>query len=211
MRKIFLAIAALLLCITPASAQAVLKNQQYQYQWRSPAIFTKQVGMVLGKFNRGGIGANPSFEGAQYMPEGAIYQLQVPVVSSSGGAVLTQFVLPAGSLVTSGDTLRLRVYATTAANANAKQVQVIWGSQTIVLLNTTSNNLDVYADISIVRTGLNTQRVNVAGYANGALLTGLSVNGTQAETATINVGINLPTAVASSDVSLNGLTIVGEP
>lgn len=198
MQKILWALMALLLTVLPASAQLNNLPQNYGYQFRSPTKFTRGASITL------------SPNGQLANVNGIVYRLAAPVTSATGGAVVTSFVLPANSLITTPNGLKVRIHAVCAANANAKNVVFNFGGQNITLLNTTANATDVYADIELYRTGLNTQRVTVAGYANGALLNNLSVNGTQTETSSITMSVTMGTAVANSDVTLDGYTISGE-
>jgi hypothetical protein len=198
MYRILLAVMLALVLGNPALAQLSLP-QNFGYQFRSPSKFTR--GLYFSLSPQG-----PALATAL----GTAYRLAAPVTSATGGAVVTTYALPANSLSATPNGLKVRVHAVCAANANAKNVVFNFGGQNITLLNTTANATDVYADIEIYRTGLNTQRVTVAGYANNALLANLSVNGTQTETAAINMSITLGTAVANSDVTLDGYSIVGE-
>jgi len=198
MYRILMAVMLALVLGNPALAQLSLP-QNYPYQFRSPAKFTR--GLSISISPQGTALANVN---------GVLYRLAAPATSATAGAVVSSYTLPANSLVQTPNGLKVRVHAVCAANANAKNVVFQWGAQNITLLNTTANATDVYADIEVYRTGLNTQRVTVAGYANGALLSNLSVNGTQAETANIVMGVSLGTAVANSDVTLDGYSIMGE-
>jgi hypothetical protein len=199
MQKILWALMALLLTVLPASAQLTNLPQNFGYQFRSPSKFTRGLYFSL----------SPQTV-AIATATGTMYRLAAPATSATGGAVVTTYTLPANSLTVTPEGLKVRVHAVCAANANAKNVVFNFGGQNITLLNTTANATDVYADIEIYRTGLNTQRVTVAGYANGALLNNLSVNGTQTETAAIAMSVTMGTAVANSDVTLDGYSIYGE-
>jgi hypothetical protein len=183
--------------VLPASAQLSLPTN-YNYNCKSTAKFYKNLVFCLAP------------NGQQASAVGVVYRTAAPVSSSTGGAVVTSFSLPARTLVTTPNALRVRIQGTTAANANTKNVVFNFGSQAITILNTTANNLDFYADIEIYRTGASTQRVNVAGYANNALLTGLSVNATQTETSAIAISVSLGAATANADTVLQNFSIYGE-
>lgn len=200
MRKILLLLVALMLATTlPASAQLTNLPQNYPYQFRSPAKFTRYVTFSLSP--QGQAMANVT---------GTVYRLNAVANSATGGAVVSQFVLPANSLVTTPNGLKIRVHAVCAANANTKVLTFNFGSQAVALLNAAANATDVYADIEVFRTGPSAQRISVVGYANGALLANLSVNTAQAETAAINMNVTLGTATANSDLVLDGFSIAGE-
>lgn len=187
-----------ILSVLPASAQLSGLPQNYPYQFRAPVKCTKGLSVTLGP------------NGQLANVNGVVYRLAAPVASATTGAQVASFVLPGGSLSTTPNGLKVRIHAVCAANANSKSVVFNWGSQNITLLNTTANATDVYADIEIFRTGSNTQRVVVAGYANGALLNNLSINGTQTDTSNITMSVTLATATANSDVLLDGYSILGE-
>ncbi|HEY9792082.1 MAG TPA: hypothetical protein V6D22_16870 [Candidatus Obscuribacterales bacterium] len=149
--------------------------------------------------------------GALFNPVGILSLITANVASATGGAVTSTYSLPANTLNAVGAAVRVRIYGTTAANANTKQVQFLWGGTTITLLNAASNAKDVYADIEIVKTGSNTQQINVAGYANGALMNALSTTSTQTDTSAIAMTVNLPTATTAGDTTITGFDIFAEP
>lgn len=185
--------------ITSGSGQSPI---HFEYQFRANSLFTKRTCFSMG--------ADEQFLNAT----GRMYGLLAPLSSATTGAMPAEVVMAKNTFGqtpnSQGNGLHIRVYGTTAANANTKVVQLIWGSQTITLLNAASNAKDFYADVHIYNTGVNTQEICVAGYANAALLNGLSVAGTQTTTAPITVGINLPTATTAGDVVLNEIEIEGE-
>lgn len=189
----------------PASAQLNLP-QNYEYQWRSPAKFTHAV-VFSEAVQPGPSTAALSLFGTM---AGPVYRNNAPISSLSTGPVLTTVVLPPLSLTRSGKAIRVIVKGKCAANANTKQVQVLFGSTTITLLNAAANATDFYAEVEVFRTGLNAQQVDVMGYANAAFLNGLDVTSAQAEKSAINVSLNLPTSTASNDVVVNSFAVIGE-
>jgi hypothetical protein len=144
-------------------------------------------------------------------PAGVIFPLSVNTSSVTTGNITVPSTIYANSFLYQGDAIRVRLQGHTAANANTKTVVFNFGSTAITLLSAASNGQDVYADIEIVKTGTNTQQINVAGWANGALLNNLSTTSTQADTANIVVSVQLNTATANNDFVLTGFTIYGEP
>lgn len=138
---------------------------------------------------------------------GALFRLGAVVGSSTGGAVANGVTLPAQSLTITGQAIRLRIKGRTAANANTKVINLLFGSTTVVLLNAASNAKDFSYDVTIYRTGLNAQQIVVNGYANGALIDNLSTTSAQVETGSINLQVQLATATANNDALLQELTI----
>jgi hypothetical protein len=154
---------------------------------------------------------NPNNPGSWFKQAGVMSMVAANVASVTTGNTLSSYTLSANSLAYTGSAVRVRIQGTTAANANAKTVIFNWGSTPVTLFSTTANAKDFYADIEIIKTGANTQQINVAGYANGALLNALSATSAQTDTANIIVSTQLSTAVANNDVVLTGFTLYGEP
>jgi hypothetical protein len=198
MKKFLLLLAAMLLATPPASAQVVLP-QHYEYQFRADARFYKNLVVSIGK------------GGQLASVHSTLFRLNAPLSSSTSGAVTAGITLPANTLVSNGKGLHIKVWGTTAANANNKTINVKFGSTTIAIMSAVAaNNKDFAADLQIYRTGSNAQQINVSGYANNALLTGLGTTSTQTETSTIAVQVQLPTSTGAADVVVTGFTIFGD-
>lgn len=219
MKNKLLAIALALISATPAFAQIQTNgqiNSSNEWSMRSPAHFYKKVtlSMGAGQLNSSnGSGGEPQ----QMTAIGKIYNLVTPVSSSTSLATTVGATLPAytftpmsSTAVTVPRVMHCKVYGTCAANGNTKVVQFKFGSQTITLLNAASNAKDFYADIEIHSTGYKTQQINVAGYANNALLNALSTSATQDNTTQLTVEVNIPTTTGAADVVLSGFVIYGE-
>jgi hypothetical protein len=203
MRKLILATALLLLAVPPVVAQITLPTT-YPNDIPGPTLFRKSAVYQMGAPRTGA--AIP----ARGFLSGPLYRMNTSLLSKTSGAKSATYVLPAYSLVTSGHALRIRIFGTTAANANTKQVQFVFGGTTITLLNAASNAKDFYADIEVTRTGTNTQQISVAGYSNGVLFNALSATATEAETSAINIKVNLPTATADNDTAVTSFSVSGE-
>ncbi|HEY9791444.1 MAG TPA: hypothetical protein V6D22_13655 [Candidatus Obscuribacterales bacterium] len=198
MRKIVLAILTLFTVALPAVAQ-VSEPLQFEYKFRAPALFTKTAVFTIGS-------------GGQKMDNyGTIFRTQGTVSSVTSGTTTVGVTLPARTLISNGHGIRLRVAGRCAANANAKTINVVFGSATIQILNAVaSNGKDFYADVMIYRTGLNAQQISVAGYANGALIDNLSTATTQVETGTLALQVQVPASTGAADVVINDVSIFGE-
>lgn len=181
----------------PVSAQLTMPTQ-FQEKLKQPTLTTEDFISLVGK------------GGLKMAEGGTVYRLTATQGSVTTGAKNIGITLPARTLISNGRGLRLRIAGTCAANANSKTVTLVFGSTSVTLLNTTANGTPLYADVMIYRTGLNAQRVSVAGYANGALFTALSANATNIETGTITLNVQLGTATANNDFVLDDFTITAE-
>lgn len=204
MYKILITLLGLMLFMSlPASAQMNLP-QNYEYQLRSPTKFTHTVVFT----ENSSINAPPT---ALYgVVSGAVWRLNPNLSSLTTGAVKSSFSLPVNSMIRNGKAIQVFIHGTTAANGNTKVVNFKFGSTTVVLLNAASNNKDFYANIEVRRTGLSTQQISVSGYANAALLNGLSVAATESEKAAIVVDVDAPTTTGAADVVIDQFTVIGE-
>lgn len=186
--------------LTSGSGQSPL---HFERQFREHTLFTKRTCVSMGADE-------------QLMDvTGRMFGLLAPVSSATGGAVNTGEITIAKNTFGQaanhkGTGVHIRVYGSTAANGNTKQVNFVWGSTTVALLNAAANNKDFFADIHVYITGSNTQQICVAGYANNAFLNALSTTSTQATTATILAGVSLPASTGAADVVLNEIVIEGE-
>lgn len=171
--------------------------------FREPVRFYKQVNFSMGS---GYSGHAPKAMAAL----GKMFGITGVASSATGAATTSTVTLPAYTLIKNGKSLRVRVYGKTAANGNTKVVNFKFGSTTVALLNAAANNKDFFADIEIYRTGKNAQQINVGGYANNALLNGLSTTSAQDETAGIDVTLELPASTGAADVVLQGFSVSGE-
>lgn len=210
MKKLLAAILASLSAMLPAFAQennglTVGSGQtplHFERQWRENTLFTKRACFTMG-------------DDEQFLnAKGRMYGLLAPVSSVTTGATVAELTMAKNTFKqnanTLGNGLHIRIFGTTAANGNTKQVNFVFGTTTVTLLNAAANAKDFYADIHVYNTGVNTQQICVAGYANAALLNGLSTTSAQTTTAPIAVGVSLPTSTGAADVVLNEVVIDGE-
>jgi len=149
---------------------------------------------------------------ATYNPSGRLFSLSATSSSSTGGAVNTTYSLPASTLTTTGQGLRVKIHGTTAANGNTKACNFKWGATpvTITLPLSTGSGKDFWADILIYRTGASAQQISVAAYANAALANSLSTTAAETETNALNMQLNLPTSTGAADVVVDEFTITAE-
>lgn len=149
---------------------------------------------------------------ATYNPGGRLFSLSATSSSATGGATNTTYTLPANSLTTTGQAVRVKIHGTTASNSNTKACNFLWGSApvTITLPLSTGSAKDFYADILIYRTGASAQELSVAGYANSAFIGGLTTTATATETGTIAMELNLPASTGAADVVVDEFSIYAE-
>lgn len=120
-----------------------------------------------------GITRTKAGKSTSYAGVGGIIANVTTGVISAGTAEtnLQSFSVPANTLTNSGDKLRIRASGRLAATANAKQIKLIWGSETF--LDTTSQIVNSGAwciDAEIIRTGNTAQSVNASYNGNGMTL-----------------------------------------
>lgn len=187
----------------PVSAQLNLP-QNYEYQLRAPTKFNHTVVMTV---NSSQTPPPTALYGVMY---GTCYRLNAPLSSLTTGAVSSSVSFPPNSFHRTGKGIRVRIHGTTAANGNTKVVNFKFGSTTVALVNNAGSAKDFWADIEVYRTGLNTQRISVAGYTNDAVIDGLSANSAQNEKAAIVVDVDAPTTTGAADVVIDGFSVYGE-
>jgi hypothetical protein len=126
----------------------------------------------------------------------------------AGTDTLMTYTLPAATLGTDGQTLRVTVWGTTAANANVKTLVFNFGA-TLVTINATTaapNNQNWRAVFEIVRTGAATQILAGSGQAGAVQEAVYSA----APTATLSGAVVIMTtgaATADNDVVQRGMLV----
>ena len=202
MRKILTALSAALLIGLPGFAQTAPNiPANYATQERNTTKFTKIVAMEVGG---NGVAA------LNGVIKGDVYRLIAPVSSVTTGATNVGVTIPVNGFGSVGKSLHLRVFGTTAANANTKAINLLFGTATITLIANAGNAKDFFFDIDIYSTGTNTQQVNVTGWANGALLNQVSTTATQNTKITNILQVNVPASTGAADVVLNEVTIAAD-
>lgn len=163
-------------------------------------------------FNRNDLLATIGTGTATYNPSGRLFSLSAVQSSATGAAVNTTYTLPANSLTTTGQGIRVKIHGTTASNSNTKACNFLFGSApvTITLPLSTGSAKDFYAEILIYRTGTSAQEISVQGYANNAVINGLSTTATATETGTIACELNIPISTGAADVVVDEFTITAE-
>jgi hypothetical protein len=205
MRKFLTSLGLILSTVLPASAQMNLP-QNYNQNVQLSSKFTKTVA-----FNEA---ANASLSSVNLLGvvDGPVFRNNADISSLSTGAVSTAFTLPAYSFKSTrkGKAQTFTIKGTTAANANTKVIQFIYGATTVTLLNAAANAKDFFFRIVVTEYGANSQRISVSGYANAAFVNALDATATQTDSAATVVNLNLPTATTSADVVVSEYTAVGE-
>lgn len=122
---------------------------------------------------------------------------------------LISYSVPASVLGANGDYLKIQVWGTFAANANAKRLKAKFGATT--LFDTTAlafNNFAWHMDITIIRTSATTQKAIARISTDTVLLTSVSQYTTPAETLSVAVTFKCTgEATANNDVVQEGLIV----
>lgn len=151
--------------------------------------------------------------GQKLVQGGTLWCMRTNTGNVTGSATLVGITLPARTFnaLSGFRSIRIRAQAQTAANANNKTINLLFGSTSISILNAVAaNNKTIYVDAVIRRTGLNTQQISVAGYANSAVLDAGSTTSAQTETSPIVLQVQMPAATANNDIVLTDVLITGE-
>lgn len=123
------------------------------------------------------------------------------------------YTVPATALSSVGQGVRFHFAGTTAANANAKSIRLMWGSQVLVtkaLTATTAGSWEIEGECH--KSGSNTQQCWARAFNNQgttvALTDGVTVlyqmgtlSGTQGDTAGISLRVQEVTCTATTDIT----------
>mgnify|MGYP003644552881 CR=1 FL=1 len=100
---------------------------------------------------------------------GGILHSQVSDIATAANTSLTDlhtYTMPANTMITNGDMIKIYAYFTTAANANAKTLTVLFGSQSLGTIASALNNQTVHMTSILTRIGATNQiAVTTAFYA----------------------------------------------
>lgn len=176
-------------------------------------------GGTIASLNVGSLFVQPG-TAATFKRVGARIAHNITDVTTTGVAIETlyTFSIQAGTLAVNGESLRFTVYATTAANANSKVLDLTFGATTIGTL-TAAGNDDLYRMIcDLYRTGAATQKAicQTTGAdltTAGALTAARAVVTTPAETLSgaIAVLVRGTTPTAAADLTARAATIDWNP
>jgi hypothetical protein len=94
-----------------------------------------------------------------------------PAGNVGGGADdLITYTLPASTLMTTGDAVRIRAVGEFAANANGKKIEILFGSSVLYATGSqVQNGGDWQFDAIVIRTGAATQSATAVLSTNGSL------------------------------------------
>lgn len=139
---------------------------------------------------------------------------QTGAVATAAGTseqILQQFSVPANTLSAAGQTLTIRCWGTTAANANNKTRKLYFGASVITTATEAANAAGWDLSLTVMRTGAATQAVVGRGQAGTAGATSIAVYqvaGTD-NLAAANVAKCTGTDGTDSagDITANGMTV----
>jgi hypothetical protein len=141
--------------------------------------------ITSGTWNGTAIGDTYISSASTWNGKGANLVTNTTDVGNVGAGVddLITYTIPAGKLATNGDYLEFTMTFVFAANANSKQVQVIYGGTTVYASGAQAQN-DGTMEIrgTIIRTGAATQKITFHEINNGTLFTDYADYVTAAET-----------------------------
>jgi hypothetical protein len=132
---------------------------------------------------------------------------------------LQSYTLPANTLVFANRGLKIRAYGTTANNANAKTVRLVFGGTTVLTKQLTASVAGTWEfEAVVLRTGASAQDIfseaaNFGGTTvsstDGATVQNLGAfaTATETETAAIVIKTQCTTATADSDIVSQGLVV----
>jgi hypothetical protein len=106
--------------------------------------------------------------------------------AGTGETDLHTYTVPANTLAVDGACLRLRVYGTTAANANNKTIKLYWNAVAIVTQGpTAANNANWSAEMVVCRSGSGAQKIVASIWWNGAAVAPTVTTGSATDSGTI--------------------------
>lgn len=141
--------------------------------------------------------------------------------SGAGASDLITYSMPANTLVANGRGVRIKAWGTTANNANAKTVALIFGGTTLITKQLSPSVAGIWtAEAIVIRTGANAQLFEATAFNfGGATPTLAATDGTgiysqhaattcaETETATITIKGRATAATSANDIVQKGLVV----
>ncbi len=160
-----------------------------------------------------GLGAGATATGAG----GAVGGLTDSTSTTSGTVQSTEYVLntitlKANSFNANGRAITVRAWGTTAANANAKNLKIYFGTTAVATVTgSTASGKDYNISMTVVRTGSSTQSGVASIMIDTATSATMAVNGSIAETDSADIVITVKSAnTAAAAASATGKGLVAE-
>lgn len=144
---------------------------------------------------------------------GGLLNAQTAAVATGAGTTeqtLQQYTMPANQLSAAGQSVRIRCWGSTAANANNKTRRLYFGASVIATATEAANAQRWVLEMVVMRTGSATQSVSATGLAGTASVTPLSyVNqGTDDLTAGVLIKCTGTDGTDSAgDITANGMIV----
>jgi hypothetical protein len=121
---------------------------------------------------------------------------------------LRTYTLPANTLATDGDVLRIKAWGVTGANANTKTIKVHFGANAQTIYGSTGNNSQWVYDGLVIRTGAATQALRHYNVVATSVASNTAPTTTQDLTTALVIKVTgESSAAADNDVRLLGFTI----
>lgn len=125
-----------------------------------------------------------------------------------GTSTFLNYVMPGNALNVQGKGVRMRVWASTANNANSKTVNLRFGATTVATSTTTTALEFLYCEAIITRVTATTQRAIGTGFrgVDGGTITTVLSGKSPTETLTQDVGVSLQTtATPATDITIEAI------
>lgn len=152
-------------------------------------------------------GFSPGSGSAVAMVSGRLGSSLGPAGSVGAGETdLLTYTLPASTLISNGQAVRVTSWGSLANNANAKTIKIYFGATSITLYNSTGGNITWVVQMLVMRTGAASQAAVIIGGVQSGAPIGLTSS--PAETLANAVVIKTTgTGVANNDIVNTGLVV----
>lgn len=141
---------------------------------------------------------------------GLLYALYAPVTATAAATTQTlgSYTLPASYLTNVGQSLRIKVSYTTAANANSKTPVLTFGTYTLTgTALTGAGAQSARYECVVTKTGASTQNIVCEGLSVVTPVAVTQANGTSTDTAGIAINGQCTQGAASADCTLVSMTV----
>lgn len=177
-----------------------------QVRWSSTTAATGSKDTGFGR-SAAGVPAATNGVSALYTIGGVLTK-NVTSATTAGTSeeTLWTYTLPAATLATNTQMVRIKVWGMTAANGNSKTITLKFGSTTLRTHANTGNNVGWYADAIVARTGAATQTANAVSWiGTNASTTGSAP--TETLSGTVAIALTATTATAAGDITFQGAIV----
>lgn len=155
--------------------------------------------------------SNPPIPGDRILIGSSVQAGSVGNGADTSEDQLFTFSLPAGALAVAPNGLSIRAFGTLANNGDSKTVRLYFGSQSYSLGTVTTANVGWKVDMTVFKTGANTQTILCQGMIGATPIALTVIAGTQTDTSPIVVKVTGQAGAANAnDIVANLLAVAGE-